>query len=787
MKEQDIRDQLEKVLKEEPENYSKIVELSTKLASFDNDNIRFSVDAGVIDRLGTELVARQETAVSELVKNSYDADSKVVDLTFYDSNTIGGTLLIEDDGVGMTREQLVNGFMRISSTDKLHNPVSERYKRQRSGQKGIGRFAVQRLGKKLTITTQTISEEHAIVLTIEWGKYKGDVDLVNITNKIATVEKQKEEGTTLKIEGLKDRWSQASIRRIYRYVSAIIQPFPLSEVKADTDSSDAMSTSLTETQVEETENDIIVDPGFKTRFKKKDDDNEILIADESSMIYSHSLAQIDGWIDNSGIGVYTIKSDKLGIDEIGEIGSDPDDMSVPFSELRMVKFRAYYYIYNSGLIPKMHETSIKRLARRSGGIRLYRNGFRVLPYGEPKDDWLKLDASIRQRSILPVHGNINLLGFVELDDKKKVFNETSSREGLMENEAFIQLQNFVYRTILTGVIKVAEVRNVKIVSGQSKDGKLYEKIEVRIKDIAHTIETLDQEFEQEEGNIQVRKKRKKKLQKLKEDIDEVARLQKEEKSELLKEKSMLRVLSSVGITIGQFIHEVRDYLINMESDVNFLLEKLRSDTVLLERLLILEKNITTFQTYTSYFDGVISQNVVRDLKPIELQKSVEKFWKSIQNDASKSGIIFEEPTRKAFYLYTLPMHPSEWSSILFNFYTNAKKAIKRTKKPGKIMIECGFEENKVYLEFSDTGDGISPENEEKIFDEFFTTTSPSSLEEIDNSNEITGTGLGLKIVKDVVSSYRGSISVVSPKEGFNTCLRIEVSKATDKELDEYGI
>jgi signal transduction histidine kinase len=770
MEEKNIREELSKILVDDPTNYSKILELSSRLSSFDNENVRFSVDAGVIDRLGTELVARQETAVSELVKNSYDADAKKVVLKFEDSDSVGGTLFIDDDGLGMTKDQLVNGFMRISSTDKLRNPLSERFNRKRAGQKGIGRFAVQRLGEKLTITTQTLEHDFALVLTIDWKQYQGDVDLVNITNKIITAPKRKEEGTTLKIEGLKDRWSQAAIKRIYRYVTEIIQPFPLSENDENI-----------------SKNEEIIDPGFKTVFKKLENDKSIIIADESRMVYDHALAEIEGWIDEKGLGIFSVKSKQLNLDEYGEIGSDPDDMTVPFSKLRKVRFKAYYYIYNSGLIPKMHETSLKKLAREYGGIRLYRNGFRVLPYGERKDDWLKLDASIRQRSILPVHGNNNFFGFVELIDTEKIFNETSSREGLIENEALIQLQNFLYRTLITGVIKVAEVRNIKIVSGQGKEGKLYEKIEVRIKDIAHTIEALDLELEKEEGNIQVKRRRKKTLQKLKKDIEEVAVLQKEETTKMLKEKSMLRVLSSVGLTIGQFIHEVRDYLINMESDVNFLLEKLRSDTVLLERVLTLEKNITTFQSYTSYFDNVISQNVIRELKPIEIQNTSEKFWTSIHNDSEKSDITFNIPVRNRFYLYTLPMHPSEWSSILFNFYTNAKKAIKRTKKAGEIKIECGSNEKYVFLEFSDTGDGISVENEERIFDEFFTTTSPNSLEDIDASNEITGTGLGLKIVKDIISSYRGNIQVVSPKEGFSTCLRIEIPKATDKELDDYGI
>ncbi|WP_417858791.1 ATP-binding protein [Xanthomarina gelatinilytica] len=765
-----VRSELAKVLANDPSNYDKILELSSKLASFDKENVRFSVDAGVIDRLGTELVARQETAVSELVKNSYDADAVKVTLKFEDSDAVGGILFIDDNGLGMTKDQLINGFMRISSTDKLRNPLSERYKRKRAGQKGIGRFAVQRLGEKLTITTQTLNDDFALVLTIDWNKYQGDKDLANITNKIISVPKRKEEGTTLKIEGLKDRWSQAAIKRIYRYVSAIIQPFPLSEQEENTSNEED-----------------IVDPGFKTVFKKIENDRSIIIADESKMIYDHALAEIEGWIDNNGLGIYSITSDKLGLEEYGEIGSDPDDMSKPFSELKKVRFKAYYFIYNAGLLPKMYETSIKKSASTSGGIRLYRNGFRVLPYGEPGNDWLKLDQSVTRRSILPVHGNNNFFGFVELTDKEGRFNETSSREGLLENEALIQLQNFVYRTLLSGVIKIAEERNVKIVSGQQKEGKLYEKIEVRIKDIAHTLEALDLELEKEEGNIQVKKRRKKRLKKLQKDIKEVAELQKEETSKMLKEKSMLRVLSSVGITIGQFIHEVRDYVSSMESDVKFLLEKLRSDTVLTERLLILDKNITTFKSYTSYFDNVISQNVVRELIPIEIQNRAEYFWKSIHSDAVKSGIKFNMPIRNGVYLYTRPMHPSEWSSILFNLYTNAKKAIKRTKNPGEIKIECGLENNNIYLEFSDTGDGISEENEEKIFEEFFTTTSPNTFEEIDESNEITGTGLGLKIVKDIVSNYRGSIQVVSPKEGFNTCIRIEIPQANDKELDDYGL
>ena len=128
----------------------------------ESDNIReigFTVDAGLIQRLGYELVGRAETAVSELIKNSYDADATIVDVDFIDTALQGGSLVISDDGLGMTEEQLINGFMRISSTDKLHNPTSLRFNRTKAGRKGIGRFAAQRLGEELVIVTQTKTSE----------------------------------------------------------------------------------------------------------------------------------------------------------------------------------------------------------------------------------------------------------------------------------------------------------------------------------------------------------------------------------------------------------------------------------------------------------------------------------------------------------------------------------------------------------------------------------------------------------------------------------------------------
>ena len=452
MSESFIRKELEKTLEHRPNDYRAILELSSKLAAYDKEFVRFSVDAGVIDKLGRELVGKKETAVSELVKNAYDADAISVDLTFEDSDEEKGTLIIADNGVGMSREELIKGFMKISSTDKVHNPTSPIYKRNRAGRKGIGRFAVQRLGDKLTITTQKEDSECAIRITVDWSLYKGDRDLLTINNIVEEIPKTKEKGTNLKIEGLRDKWTVASIERVYRYIAGLIQPFPLSkERKAK----------------EQDRNSKTLDPGFKVNLYKKDLNGTTPIADEQNMIFNYALALFEGYVDDEGKSFVSIKSDKLDINEIIELGAKKEEPKLPYENLRNMNFKAHYFIYRTEYVPSQQLRKIINIAQDYGGIRLYRNGFRVLPYGEFGDDWLELDESEKKRTLLPRHGSSNFFGFAEVEDPEGInFEETSSREGLLETYSFHELRDFLYRGLTTGVIKIANAREVKITTGQ---------------------------------------------------------------------------------------------------------------------------------------------------------------------------------------------------------------------------------------------------------------------------------------------------------------------------------
>lgn len=153
----------------------------------------------------------------------------------------------------------------------------------------------------------------------------------------------------------------------------------------------------------------------------------------------------------------------------------------------------------------------------------------------------------------------------------------------------------------------------------------------------------------------------------------------------------------------------------------------------------------------------------------------------ITPDLIRSNIDFDKPEFIGYNLFTCPMHSSEWASILFNFYTNSKKAIAKKAVTGKINIEAGKIKDKVYLEFSDNGIGIAPEKEDEIFEAFYTTSNPSGSSSTE-LEELTGTGLGLKIVKDIIEGYGGEVFVTKPKQNFTTTIRIELPKT---DINDY--
>lgn len=588
-----------------------------------------------------------------------------------------------------------------------------------------------------------------------------DKDLSMVVNEIEYVPKQKEMGTDLIIKDLREGWSDAMIKRVYRYTSDLLQPFPLSKKRIE---QEAKRT----------------DVGFKSAYFRKEKDILTKIIDEEEAFLKHALAEIEGYVLDDGQGCWSLKSDKLGFqEEIFLIGKDKENQDSKYEFIKGVHFKCYYFIYESALLSPQILSFIREIGSERGGLRLYRNGFRVLPYGEKGNDCIRLDESVKRRYVLPSHANNNFFGFVEITDSAGIlYEETSSREGIIENDAFKELSDFIYRSIISAVLKIADLRERKGTTSQKdwkKDIPISDKVDSAIQKIKKVFEESTEEPSDDSSKKEKSKNNKERFKEVFDELEDLRQKENIEKRQLIDENNMLRILAGLGLVIGEFVHEVKNYFPGIHAEIAFFKEALKEYREAIERLDKLEINVNSLTTYSSYFDEAISRNVFRELEPIELRDAVNRFQTVIQRNLERSRIVLDKPFFKGFDLYTIPMHPSEWASILFNFYTNSKKAILRKKVDGKIFIKCGRENGNVYLEFSDNGDGIPKQNEENIFNAFFTTSSLSghSANQIET---LTGTGLGLKIVKDIVESYGGSVFVTTPEEGYITTIRIEVQE-----------
>ncbi|MFG6666046.1 ATP-binding protein [Halomonas sp. HNIBRBA4712] len=285
----------------------------------------------------------------EIIKNCYDADSNKVKVTF-DIGVGEGKLKISDDGTGMGRGEIINGFLKIASGLKVEYPVSAIYKRKKAGRKGIGRFSTQRLGRKLILRTRREKDSIGWELLVNWDDFESGKTLQDIKVILKQYEKATV-GTEVIILGLRDTWSDAQIKRAWRGVLSLQQPFPIAPV----------------------ENKPSIDPGFSVDFYKggglyKD---EMVIADLKTEILDHLHAVVDMMVDKEGSVFWRISKNKLGESfdwRKYEYTSKDIEGSNKEIGLTNVWMKAYHVVLEPSLLPSFVYTRVRdELSKRGGG------------------------------------------------------------------------------------------------------------------------------------------------------------------------------------------------------------------------------------------------------------------------------------------------------------------------------------------------------------------------------------------------------------------------------------
>jgi hypothetical protein len=404
------------------------------------EDATFSVTARVAMQLGRESISNSMIAITELVKNAYDADATQVTVRFRGLDTADSMLVISDNGSGMSRKALREQWMVIGTANKKALPRSRRKNRILTGEKGLGRLGLDRLCRVARVSTFTGNQDCGFELEVDWSKYEDtERRLEEISHPIYRVSRSHVEsetglsesistGTVIAMYGLKDDWDELALTALRYELTLLVSPFGTGD-----------------------DFEIELDSGMGLR--------EVDGVVGAAQMLVAAEWQLSAEIKEDGRIIYRMFSghhDKTY--ELADVAwSDRFKGRSRYPRCGPVRFEMYFY-------PRKHVEledirfsvrQIKDFLELQQGIRIYRDGFRVKPYGEPsgEGDWLTL-AYRRQRSPGGVTqdgwrvGYNQVVGAVFLSkEKNPQLVDQTNREGIVEGAAFWDLKMFVLDAI----------------------------------------------------------------------------------------------------------------------------------------------------------------------------------------------------------------------------------------------------------------------------------------------------------------------------------------------------
>jgi hypothetical protein len=382
--------------------------------------VPFRPRARLVSVLGEHLISDQAVGLIELVKNAYDADATEVGIELLGlSAPETTTIIIKDNGVGMTLAD-VEGKWLSPAVDHKEKDKQQNRRTQLGrlpiGEKGVGRFAVHQMGKRLELITRA-ADHPEVFLPVDWDRFEsGDAYLDAMA---VTVEEREPEvfpgtvtGTAIKIQGARSHWSKQLLEKVHRTLRRLQSPLKDKETH--------FRVSLHCPEFPEYEN---IDP------------TDIL---DRAHYEFQALVETDGQCDYEYHCRHPAlpKRSKSGSENLvplaGKELQAKDPRCGPFWVNLYVWDRTKDHLAQSGI-------SARELTAQCG-VSLFRDGLRVLPYGEPGDDWLLLDQERIQDPSGRI-GNNQVIGLIQvLQERNLQLRDKTNREGLIENEAFLDLK-----------------------------------------------------------------------------------------------------------------------------------------------------------------------------------------------------------------------------------------------------------------------------------------------------------------------------------------------------------
>ncbi len=415
--------------------------------------LHFKTNVQIKSIIGKDLINDDNIAILELVKNSFDADAKRVDITFcnlknnddreeskkhsYTDQT--SRIIIRDNGIGMDLTDIDEKWLNIAYSEKKSN--SRQYNRMMAGAKGVGRFSCDRLGQYLNLYTRKNGKE-CFLLKIDWSRFeiddqKKEIQSVDIECETLNDTELKEKGILLFEQGVileiiklrsnwvrseDNKWNTDKLAELKKYLEKLINPNQAFEkndfgiyLNADEFISENESKNPNERFIGKVENTIFQKLDFKTT------------SIECKSIEDGRIIQTT--LKDKGDTIFWIK-----------------EVSDYYPEIKEFKITLYYLnTYAKAFFTK--QTGMRSVSY--GSVFLFLNGFRIPPYGEEGDDWLKLEQRRTQGYARFISAR-DLVGQIEILDSDNSFQIVSSREGLVKNdnyEKLVERNGLFYRVL----------------------------------------------------------------------------------------------------------------------------------------------------------------------------------------------------------------------------------------------------------------------------------------------------------------------------------------------------
>ena len=743
--------------------------------------ITFNVDAYTARLIGRENVAKLNGAILELVKNTYDADASICFLYYDDKHN---TLYIGDNGTGMTPDTIITHWMTIGRSDKKKRFVSKTGRIQ-TGAKGIGRFALDRIADQCTMLTAT--DSGSVIWTVDWRDFEKEGTITDISADLVetslsfldfmqeSINDQLKEmvrtkftnsGTVFKLSLLHDKWGTNRLANI-RDELITLMPYELSCM---------FNLYLFDNYTDIENAAVLRNPDafsydYKIDFEVADDGttqvniwrNEFDFRDtfENVMHEAGFTPEDRAFFTGAPIKYVSTFSEVLVKDKdriANTLGSFHGTLYFAKLTESAKDIKRFYY---KDIVARGNFT------KTFGGIKIYRDQFRVRPYGDPDSsnyDWLQLSS--RKNSSPAGVANPNqawrvrddqILGSVFISRVNTELSDQANREGIVETPEFGFLKDFLLNVI-----------------------QLFER------DRQYVCRKLDQLYENKTEAERFRKEIEEKAQLKTEhgikrpkdaaqagnpnftmiDADKaqiVIEAKETEIRNLEDENRLLRILATTGIATNSYIHEFREQTHRLNMKIIMAKEALEFDSDQAEALrqLIIADQIRN--SFTSWF-RVTVESVRRDkrsLQCIDLNVFIAQLCYAWEQVFSVKGISvrLDLPDDPVFFR----CFPYEIEIILSNLITNSAVILNETKGDNK-MIFVGLQDRtySVLLKYSDNGPGLASvykDNPELILE-------PFESNKMNDQGELIGTGMGMWLVKRTVSEYNGSINlsqnIVSP-------------------------